>query len=252
MTPDWLQRTELLVGKEMIEKLRNSHVLVAGLGGVGAYTAEQLARAGVGKLTLVDGDVVNDTNRNRQLPALCSTIGKPKTQVMAERLKDINPNIELVLVEKYIKDQAIIDLVEQEYDYVVDAIDTLAPKVYLLYYARKFGHKVVSSMGAGGKFFPENIEIVDISQTKNCRLAYYIRKKLHRLGIWEGVTAVYSPEVVSKSAVVLERGEFNKRSTVGTISYMTAIFGCYCASVVLTSLLGLTEREKAKKVVSKV
>ena len=239
MTSNWLQRTELLIGSEMVEKFRNSHVLVVGLGGVGSYVAEQLARAGIGKLTLVDGDVVNNTNRNRQLPALCSTIGKPKIQIVAARLKDINPEIELVLVEKYIKDQAIIDLVEQEYDYVVDAIDTLAPKVYLLYYARKFNHKVVSSMGAGGKLFPENIQIVDISQTKNCRLAYYIRKKLHKLGVWEGITAVYSPETVSKSAVVLEQGEFNKRSTAGTISYMTAIFGCYCASVVLTSLLEL-------------
>lgn len=236
---DWQIRTELLVGKDNIEKLKNSHVLVAGLGGVGAYVAELLARAGVGKLTIIDGDVINKSNKNRQLLALDSTVGKSKVKLMKDRLYDINPEIEILSVEEYIKDQAIIDLVEKPYDYIVDAIDTLAPKVYLLYYARKYGQKIISSMGAGGKYFPEKIKIVDISETVNCRLAYYIRKRLHKLDVWDGIKVVYSPEIVDKSAVILDSGEFHKRSTVGTISYMPAVFGCYCASVVLTEILGI-------------
>lgn len=234
---DWQTRTRLLAGDQGLKRFSESHILIAGLGGVGAYAAEQLARAGVGKLTLVDGDTVHNSNRNRQLPALISTLGMPKTEVVAARLRDINPTIELVLVNAYIKDQLLIDLVEQPYDYVIDAIDTLAPKVYLLFFAHKYGHKVVSSMGAGGKFDPAMIQVVDISETQQCRLAYYIRKKLHKLGVWKGITAVYSTEVVSKSSVKAESGEMNKRSTVGTISYMPAMFGMYCASVVLRSLL---------------
>lgn len=236
---DWQIRTELLVGKENLERLEKSHVLVAGLGGVGAYVAELLARAGVGKLTIIDGDVVNISNKNRQLLALDTTVGKSKVQLMSERLLNINPKIELITIEEYIKDQAIIDLVEKPYDYIVDVIDTLAPKVYLLYYAKKYGQKIISSMGAGGKYFPEKIEIVDISETKNCRLAYYIRKRLHKLGVWDGIDVVYSPEIVEKSAVILDSGEFHKRSTVGTISYMPAVFGCFCASVVLTNIIGI-------------
>ncbi len=237
---DWQNRTRLLTGEAGISKLAASHILVAGLGGVGAYAAEQLARAGVGKLTLVDGDTVHNSNRNRQLPALLSTLGRPKTEVIAERLRDINPDIELHLVNAYIKDELLIELVQQPYDYVIDAIDTLAPKVYLLYYAHQYGHKVVSSMGAGGKFDPSMIQVVDIAQTRQCRLAYYIRKKLHKLGVWEGITAVYSTEVVAKTRVRAESGEMNKRSTVGTISYMPAMFGMHCASVVIRHLLNTT------------
>lgn len=237
MEHNWQERTLLLIGQENIQKLANSHVLVAGLGGVGAYAAEQLVRAGIGKLTIVDGDYVHASNRNRQLAALISTEGMPKTQVMEQRLKDINPNVEIHVVQQYIKDQALIDVLNQPYDYVIDAIDTLAPKVYLLYYARKFGLSVVSSMGAGGKFDPTRIEVVDIDETNNCRLAYYIRKKLHKLDVWTGITAVYSPEEVASSAVKAESGEMNKRSTVGTISYMPAVFGCICASVVIRHLI---------------
>ncbi len=237
MKDNWQARTELLIGKSGIEKLAASHVLVAGLGGVGSYTAEQLCRAGIGELTLVDGDTVHPSNRNRQLPALKSTQGKFKTEIVAERLRDINPDIRLNIVNQYIKDESLIEVVRRPYDFVVDAIDTLAPKVYFLYYAHQYGHKVVSSMGAGGKFDPMQIEVVDISVTKNCRLAYYIRKKLHKLDVWTGITAVYSPEVVSRQVVAIELGEFNKKSAVGTISYMPAVFGCLCSSVVIRGLL---------------
>lgn len=211
-------------------------MLVVGLGGVGAYAAEQLARAGIGKLTLVDGDVVNATNRNRQLLALCSTEGRPKAEVMAERIRDINPDIELEVINQYMKDDAIIELVAKPYDYIVDAIDTVAPKVFLLYYAKQNNQRIVSCMGAGGKYHPERIEIADISQSNHCRLAFYIRKRLHRLGVFDGITAVYSPEPVDDSAIV-NVNEQNKVSNVGTISFMPAAFGIFCASAVINGLL---------------
>lgn len=235
---DWQARTRLLMGNDNIDKLSKANVLVAGLGGVGAYAAEQLARAGVGSLTLVDGDTVHLTNRNRQLPAMVSTTGRPKTEVMRDRLLDINPNLKLILIQEYIKDQRMIDILEVGYDYVVDAIDTLSPKVYLIYHTMRLGMPLISSMGAGGKLDPNLVKIVDISKTNNCKLAYYMRKRLHKLGIWEGFKAVYSPEEVSRSAVELSEGEINKKSTVGTISYMPAIFGCFCAAGVIQDLVG--------------
>ena len=239
MTEHWQDRTRLLIGDKGIEVLKKRHVLVVGLGGVGAYAAEQLARAGIGKMTLVDGDVVNLTNCNRQLLALQSTLGRPKAEVMAERLRDINPEIELTVINQYMKDQAIIDLVSQPYDYVVDAIDTVAPKVFLLYYAKQNGQHIVSSMGAGGKFHPEKIEIADISKSNHCRLAFYIRKRLHRLGVQDGIKVVFSPEPVDKATITTDmEAEQNKISNVGTISYLPAVFGCYCASVVINDLLG--------------
>ena len=210
---------------------------MVGLGGVGAYAAEQLARAGIGRMTIVDGDVVNVTNRNRQLLALGSTQGRPKAEVMAERIRDINPDIELEVINQYMKDDAIIDLVSKPYDYVVDAIDTVAPKVFLLYYAKQNNQRIVSCMGAGGKFHPEKIDIADIAQSNHCRLAFYIRKRLHRLGVFDGIKAVFSPEPVDESAIV-NVNEQNKVSNVGTISYMPAAFGIFCASVVINDLLG--------------
>lgn len=235
---NWQERTSLLIGAKGLSKLSNSHVLVVGLGGVGAYAAEQLARAGIGKLTLVDGDVVSNTNRNRQLLALQSTLGRPKAEVMAERIHDINPKAEIITINQYMKDQAIIDLVSQPYDYIVDAIDTLAPKVFLLYYAKLNNQRIVSSMGAGGKYHPEMVEITDIANSHHCRLAFYIRKRLHKLGVREGIKVVFSPERVAESAITTEmEKEENKVSVVGTISFMPATFGLFCASQVINDLL---------------
>ena len=235
---NWQDRTQLLIGEQGIERLKNSHVLVVGLGGVGAYAAEQLARAGIGKMTIVDGDVVSITNRNRQLLALRSTLGRPKAEVMAERIRDINPEVELEVINQYMKDEAIIELVSKPYDFIVDAIDTVAPKVFLLYYARQNNQRIVSCMGAGGKYHPEKIQIADISQSNHCRLAFYIRKRLHRLGIHDGITVVFSPEPVDDSAILKNvEGEQNKVSNVGTISFMPAAFGIFCASVVINGLL---------------
>lgn len=232
----WTKRTELLLGKEKIGKLEKSHVLIVGLGGVGAYAAEMLCRAGVGNLTIVDGDKVEHSNINRQLPATHGNVGKNKTDILYERFKDINPNINITCISEYIRDERVIEILEHDYDYVVDAIDTLAPKIYLIYHSVKMNHKIVSSMGAGGKMNPELIRSSDISKSYNCKLARVLRKNLNKLGINKGVKVVYSPEDVPKSAVILDEGT-NKKSTVGTISYMPPAFGCHIASVVINDLI---------------
>ncbi|MDA3879954.1 MAG: tRNA threonylcarbamoyladenosine dehydratase [Prolixibacteraceae bacterium] len=231
----WTERTELLLSKEKTEILRNSHVLVVGLGGVGAYAAEMLCRAGIGSFTIVDGDDVDVSNINRQLPATHSTVGQKKTEILASRFKDINPNVKITTISEYIQDERMIEILENDYDYVIDAIDTLAPKVYLIYHSFKIGHRIVSSMGAGGKMNPELIKSSDISKSYNCKLARVLRKRLGKLGIRKGIKVVYSPEQVSENAVIPDEGK-NKKSTVGTISYLPAAFGCHIAAVVIYDL----------------
>jgi tRNA threonylcarbamoyladenosine dehydratase len=239
MVADWLKRTELILDEAKLQILKNSHVLVVGLGGVGAYAAEMICRAGIGSMTIVDGDVIQTSNRNRQLPALKSTEGMAKAEVMGKRILDINPEIRLTVVHEYIRDERMEEVLNDEFDYVVDAIDTLSPKIYLIYHSMRRMLPVVSSMGAGGKFDPLKVSISDISETTNCSLARILRKRLHRLGIREGFTAVYSPEETDKSKIVATKGEQNKASIVGTISYMPAAFGIACASVVIRDLTGL-------------
>jgi len=238
----WLSRTGLLIGQQKINVLNQKHVLIAGLGGVGAMAAEQICRAGVGSMTIIDGDTVHRSNRNRQLPALVSTEGISKTEVMAKRLLDINPELKLTVLNEYIKDERTLEILQHGYDYVVDAIDTLSPKVFLLYTCVQLGLPVVSSMGAGGKFDPLQISVVDIDDSYNCKLAYYMRKRLHKMGVWKGIKVVFSPEVVDRSSVILQEGESNKKSNVGTISYMPAVFGCLCASVVIRDLIEASAR----------
>ena len=236
---EWLTRTELLLGPEKLKKLKESNVLVVGLGGVGAYAAEMICRAGVGKMTIVDGDIVNPSDRNRQLPALLSNEGKTKASVMEERLKDINPEIDLTAVPEYIKDERMVEILDSGFDYVVDAIDTLSPKVFLIYHSIQKKIPVVSSMGSGGKYDVTRIRIADISDTTDCNLARILRKRLHRLGVRDGFTAVFSSETVDKSRIKVVSGEQNKISVVGTISYMPASFGIACASVVIRDLAGI-------------
>jgi tRNA A37 threonylcarbamoyladenosine dehydratase len=233
----WLSRTDLLIGKEKLEKLTQSHVLVAGVGGVGGYAAEQLCRAGIGELTLIDGDIVAPSNRNRQIIALTSNEGMQKAELMADRLRDINPDIKLHLIPEYLKEDRFAQILEQPFDFVVDAIDTLTPKVTLLAETVKKGYPVVSSMGSGGKIHPEKVEIGDISTSHHCKFAYMVRKYLHKLGVFTGITVVYSAEPVSKNAIREVLGEENKRSVVGTISYMPPVFGCFCASVVIRGII---------------
>lgn len=236
--PEWLRRTELLIGPDSLTRLRQANILVVGLGGVGAYAAEMLCRSGIGRMTIVDGDRIHATNRNRQLIALSSLEGQPKAASMGQRLLDINPGLELTVHDEYIRDERMIEILEGDFDYVLDAIDTLSPKVFLIYHSVRLGRRIASSMGAGGKFDPEQVRVADLSETYNCKLASILRKRLHVLGVYTGVKVVFSPEKLHPGSMVLTTGEPNKRSTVGTISYMPPIFGCHLASAVLRELIG--------------
>lgn len=238
MNDNWLGRTSLLLGEEKLGLLQRANVLVVGLGGVGAYAAEMIARAGVGRMTVADADVVSATNINRQLIALHSTIGREKSELVAERLRDINPEIELTVVGRFIKDDETEALLDSDrFDYVVDAIDTLSPKLALIKGALDRGIPLVSSMGAGAKTDPTRMEICDIARTHHCPLAHMLRKRLHKIGIRTGFKAVFSPEPVREGAMVLCE-EQNKKSNTGTISYIPALFGIGCASVVVRDLIG--------------
>ena len=237
MTP-WLERTDLLLGSEKLAILKNANVLVVGVGGVGAYAAEMIVRAGVSRMTIADADTVSESNINRQLIALHSTIGRGKCDVLADRLKDINPELELTSVNRFITEEDTDALVSSaQFDYVVDAIDTLAPKIALIKSTLDHGIPLVSSMGAGGKTDPTKLEIADIAKTHHCPLARTLRQRLHKLGIERGFQAVFSEEPVREGATVVCE-EKNKRSNVGTISYGPAMFGIGCASVVIRGLIG--------------
>lgn len=234
---EWMQRTELLLGSDRIERLRNARVLVVGLGGVGAYAAEAIARAGVGTMTIADADAVSESNINRQLPALHSTVGEPKAEVMARRLLDINPGLRLTVVRRYIRDEETETLLDEGFDYVVDAIDTLSPKAGLIRSCLERDIPVVSSMGAGAKTDPTRIRIEDIARSHHCPLAHMLRKRLHKMGIQTGFYVVFSDEPVREGSMMLCE-ETNKKSNVGTISYIPALFGIGCASVAIRTLIG--------------
>ena len=215
---NWLERTELLLGEEKLNILRNANVLVVGVGGVGAYAAEMIVRSGVGRMTIADADKVSESNINRQLVALHSTIGREKCDILAERLRDINPELQLNIVNRFIKDDETDALLDSDkFDCVVDAIDTLSPKLALIKGALDRGIPLVSSMGAGAKTDPTHMEIKDISKTHHCPLAHMLRKRLHKIGIKRGFWAVFSPEPVREGAMILCE-EQNKKSNVGTIS----------------------------------
>ena len=234
---DWKQRTRLLLGEEKMERLQHAHVLVVGLGGVGAYAAEMICRAGVGRMTIVDADTVQLTNINRQLPALHSTMGREKAEVLAERFKDINPDIQLTVLPVFLKDDNIPGLLDAaRYDFVVDAIDTLAPKCYLIAETLKRHIKIVSSMGAGTKSDITQIRFADIWDTYHCGLSKAVRKRLQKLGIKRKLPVVFSTEQADPKAVLLTEDEQNKKSTCGTVSYMPAVFGCYLAEYVIKRL----------------
>ena len=238
----WQERTSMLLGEETLARLAASRVMVVGLGGVGAYAAEMLCRAGVGNMVILDSDTVSVTNRNRQLIALESTIGKLKTDVVAQRLRDINPAINLTVIPEYIEESNLEEVFRTagELDYVVDAIDTLAPKISLIKYCVE--HKIphVSAMGAGAKLDATKIRIADISKSYNCPLAYILRKKLRKEGISKGFKVVFSEELPDRDAIV-PMEERNKKSQVGTISYLPAEFGCVCAQAAVEYLIGKTE-----------
>jgi len=237
MNFEWNSRTELLLGAERIEYLSRCHVLVVGLGGVGAYAAEQICRAGIGQMTIVDADTVNETNLNRQIPALHSTLERPKSEVMAERLLDINPDLKLTVLNEFLRDERTEEVLSAaKYDFVVDAIDSLSPKVFLLYSAVQKGIPIVSSMGAGAKIDPSQVKIADISKSINCSLARVVRKRLRSKGISKGIPVVFSTEMPNEEAVVEVDNEMCKRTMTGTVSYMPALFGCYLASYVIRNI----------------
>jgi tRNA A37 threonylcarbamoyladenosine dehydratase len=227
-----------MLGDKKVETLMGKNVLIVGLGGVGGICAEMIVRAGVGKLTIVDNDIVDESNINRQIQALQSTVKQPKAQVLAKRLKDINPDLDLTVMEVFIKEKITTDLVEKEkWDYIVDCIDTLSSKVFFLKACMDRKLPIVSSLGAGGKVDPSQIEVTDISKTHECNLAKYVRKRLHSLGIYKGLKVVFSPEKVDQTRIIETEKAFPKKSLIGTLSYMPAIFGCTVASVVIRDLL---------------
>lgn len=240
MVPYWLSRTELLLGDAPVLQAIQKHVLVVGLGGVGGICAEMIARAGIGKMTIIDGDKVDLSNCNRQIPALHSTEKQLKTEVMAARLKDINPAIQLEVITEHIEADRIREILGQgKFDYVVDCIDTLSPKVQLMRNCVELGIPVVSALGAGGKVDPSQVRIAAIEETYDCNLARYVRKRLHKFGIYKGITVVFSPEKVDPERVIETEKAFPKKSLIGTISYMPAVVGCMCASVVVRALYGI-------------
>ena len=263
--PQWQERTALLLGEEALLRLREAVVVVAGLGGVGAYAAEMVARAGVGRMVLIDSDRVGESNKNRQLLAMNSTLGRLKTEVMAERLLDINPELHIVKVPEYLTEDNIPGVFENALremalcgssdpdgvltdesvansglapDFVIDAIDTLAPKIALISHCVHSGIPLVSSMGAGAKLDATKVRLTDLSKSYNCPLAFILRKKLRKIGITKGFPVVFSEELPEREAIVPTEGERNKKSQVGTISYLPAVFGCVCAQAAVRHLSG--------------
>ncbi len=238
--PEWAERTVQLIGLEAFERLRQANVIVAGMGGVGAMAAEMICRSGVGKMTIVDADTIQPSNINRQIPATHNTVGEEKVQVMGRRLKEINPELELTVLNEFMHEESILEILEQPFDYVVDAIDSLTPKIFLIYHTLEKGYKLTASMGSGGKVDPSQIRVTDFGKTYNCRLAYNLRKKLRKMGVEGGFPVVFSAEQVDKELIIPVEDEPNKKSTVGTLSYIPAIFGCTLASVVVNELAKLS------------
>ncbi|MBY0066440.1 MULTISPECIES: tRNA threonylcarbamoyladenosine dehydratase [Empedobacter] len=233
----WQERAELLFKEEGLEILKNSNILVVGLGGVGSFAAEFIARAGVGKMTIVDGDTVDITNINRQLPALHSTVGMNKVDIVGDRLMDINPELELTRINEFLSPERTHEIVTPDFDYVLDCIDSVTPKINLILAAKRKKIKVISNMGAGGKYLASKVQVRDISKTDVCPLAKNVRKRLKKEGINKGVKAVFSTEVPDESSVKLTDGKNYKKSFYGTNSWMPGLFGLHAAETVIRHLL---------------
>lgn len=237
MMNNWQERTELLLGTDKMDHIRKAHVLVVGLGGVGAYAAEMVCRAGVGKMTIVDADIVQPSNINRQLAALHSTMGQEKARILENRYKDINPDLELTVLCDYLKDENIPALLDSaRFDFIIDAIDTISPKCFLIYEAMKRRIRIVSSMGAGAKSDITQVRFSDLWDTYHCGLSKAVRKRLQKMGMKRKLPVVFSTEQADPKAVLLTDNERNKKSTCGTVSYMPAVFGCYLAEYVIKRL----------------
>jgi tRNA A37 threonylcarbamoyladenosine dehydratase len=233
----WLSRTKLLIGDEKLNRLMKSHVLVVGMGGVGSFAAEFICRSGIGEMTIIDGDVVDPSNRNRQLPALATTHGQSKADLMGERLLQINPELKLHVIKEFVRPERVNELLVGKPDYVVDAIDSITPKLTFIKAAYGMGLRIVSSMGAGAKLDPTQLQVTDISKTYNCPFAQQIRKQLRNDGIRKGIKVAFSPEAPMKESLMLTDGSNFKKSAYGTISYLPATFGAVLASVVIRDLM---------------
>jgi tRNA A37 threonylcarbamoyladenosine dehydratase len=235
---DWLERSELLVGQEKIEKLKKAHVLIVGLGGIGSFAAEFIARAGVGEMTIIDGDVFDPTNKNRQLTALDSTIGKSKATILADRLMDINPNLILNVLDEFVlPDRVWIILEEHKPDYVMDCIDSVSPKLEWIIACKRLKIKIVTHLGAGGKKDPSKVKVSNLESVNNCKLGAHIKKRMKRKEIsFRGIKAVFSSEIQDKKSLKMTNGLNFKKSYYGTISYMPALFGLMGAAEVIDYL----------------
>lgn len=236
------ERSHILIGDEGIERLKNSHVLIAGIGGVGSFVAEALARAGVGKLTLVDHDTVSPSNLNRQLVALHSTIGEAKIAVMAKRIEDINPECKVTLINEFISPDTIPKLLETPFDHIVDAIDSLSSKASLLELAWHKKIPIYASMGAGGKLDPSQIKTGDLMNTSVCKLAKQLRNQLRKRGVGKGIKTVYSSELALPPLPPEDVGRGRPRAVNGTISYMPSLFGLTLAGLVINEIIGDARR----------
>lgn len=237
---EWQERTALQYGEDGLRKLQQARVCIIGLGGVGGYAAEMIARAGVGEMIILDADSVSTSNINRQLIALQTTIGQSKIKLFKERLLAINPALKLTALETFLDEEVLTKDLSQHLTrgtYVIDAIDTIQPKVDLIKYCLRHKLKIISSMGGGGKTDLEKLTITDISKTKSCRLAATVRKRLKQDGIYKGLKVVFSPEHVSSEKVQKVEGERNKKTTVGTVSYFPPVMGCYLASWVINKIV---------------
>jgi tRNA threonylcarbamoyladenosine dehydratase len=237
MFPEWQSRTELLIGEYGLHILSNSHVLIAGLGGVGGWAAEHLVRTGIGEITLIDSDTITESNINRQIIALHSTIGQSKVDAISNRLLDINPKLKIHTSQIFLKaDRLTNQLSESRFDFVLDCIDTLSPKINLILSCLDQNIPFVSSLGSGAKTDPTKIHIADISKSYNCNLGRMLRKRLHKLDIYTGFKVVFSTEKADKNAIITEES-LHKKSNTGTISYIPAIFGSMMAGYCITELL---------------
>ncbi|MFN8317197.1 MAG: tRNA threonylcarbamoyladenosine dehydratase [Chitinophagales bacterium] len=236
--PYWMSRTQLMLGEEDVKKLINSNVLVVGLGGVGGICAEMIARTGVSRMTIIDGDVVEASNRNRQIITLASVDGQKKTEVMRQRLLDISPEIQLQVIGEFLEKKSLLNYFMPTNTILWWIALTLTPKVALIHYCYNHKLKFISSMGAGGRLDPSKVQVTDISKTFNCKLAYKVRKRLHQKGVYRGIKAVFSTEQPDYNRV-REVASGPKKSVIGTISYLPAIFGCVLASEVIKGLLGI-------------
>lgn len=243
---NWLERTELILGKTEMERLASAHVMIVGLGGIGSFAGEFIARSGVGTITLIDGDVFDPSNKNRQLTALDSTIGKNKAVVLAERIRDINPDAQLNIIEEFVLPERVWEIIkEHQPDYIMDCIDSVTPKLEWIIAAKRLKVKIISSLGAGGKTDPSRVQVVNLHQSYNCQLGQHLKKRLKKKNIdYKSIRCVFSSQLQLKDSLKMTDGTNFKRSFYGTVSYMPALFGLMAAADVIRYL---TENERKSK-----